>query len=202
MYDLSKKLHEIRIRNSEKIINEINNDLIELEMKNAKIYIAVDFNENKEFNKNGLDKVEFLISTNVGEDAKPLVKIASGGEMSRIMLSIKNVLSEIDEIPVMIFDEIDTDISGVAANMTGEKIKKIARNHQVICVTHLASIAAKGDYNYYIYKEVENEKTKTRVIELDEEGVLREIARIASGKITEVSINHARELRTNKLKTA
>ena len=202
MYDLSKKLHEIRIRNSEKIINEINNDLIELEMKNAKIYIAVDFNENKEFNKNGLDKVEFLISTNVGEDAKPLVKIASGGEMSRIMLSIKNVLSEIDEIPVMIFDEIDTGISGVAANMTGEKIKKIARNHQVICVTHLASIAAKGDYNYYIYKEVENEKTKTRVIELDEEGVLREIARIASGKITEVSINHARELRTTKLKTS
>ena len=122
--------------------------------------------------------------------------------MSRIMLSIKNVLSEIDEIPVMIFDEIDTGISGVAANVTGEKIKKIARNHQVICVTHLASIAAKGDYNYYIYKEVENEKTRTKVIELDEDGTLREIARIASGKITDVSINHARELRNQNLKSA
>ena len=122
--------------------------------------------------------------------------------MSRIMLSIKNVLSEIDEIPIMVFDEIDTGISGIAANSTGEKIKKIARNHQVICVTHLASIAAKGDYNYYIYKEVENEKTRTRIIELDEEKVLEEIARIASGKITEVSINHARELRNQNLKTA
>lgn len=202
MLVLAEKMHNIRVRNSEKISIEINKDLKELEMKNAKICIDVEYNENKEFNRNGLDKLEFLISTNIGEEAKPLVKIASGGEMSRIMLSIKNVLSEIDEIPVMIFDEIDTGISGIAANVTGEKIKKIARNHQVICVTHLASIAAKGDYNYYIYKEVENEKTRTKVVELDEDGTLREIARIASGKITEVSINHARELRNQNLKSA
>ena len=202
MLVLAEKIHNIRVRNSEKISVEINKDLKELEMKNAKICIDVEYNQNKEFNRNGLDKLEFLILTNIGEEAKPLVKIASGGEMSRIMLSIKNVLSEIDEIPVMIFDEIDTGISGVAANVTGEKIKKIARNHQVICVTHLASIAAKGDYNYYIYKEVENEKTRTKVIELDEDGTLREIARIASGKITDVSINHARELRNQNLKSA
>ena len=202
MLVLAEKMHNIRVRNSEKISVEINKDLKELEMKNAKICIDVEYNQNKEFNRNGLDKLEFLILTNIGEEAKPLVKIASGGEMSRIMLSIKNVLSEIDERPVMIFDEIDTGISGVAANVTGEKIKKIARNHQVICVTHLASIAAKGDYNYYIYKEVENEKTRTKVIELDEDGTLREIARIASGKITDVSINHARELRNQNLKTA
>ena len=202
MLVLAEKMHNIRVRNSEKISVEINKDLKELEMKNAKICIDVEYNQNKEFNRNGLDKLEFLILTNIGEEAKPLVKIASGGEMSRIMLSIKNVLSEIDEIPVMIFDEIDTGISGVAANVTGEKIKKIARNHQVICVTHLASIAAKGDYNYYIYNEVENEKTRTKVIELDEDGTLREIARIASGKITDVSINHARELRNQNLKSA
>ena len=202
MYVLAQKMHITRVRNSEKISKEINQDLKELEMKNAKFNIEVLFSENKEFNKKGLDKVEFLIATNIGEEAKPLVKIASGGEMSRIMLSIKNVLSEIDEIPVMIFDEIDTGISGVAANVTGEKIKKIAKNHQVICVTHLASIAAKGDYNYYIFKEVEEDKTRTKVVELDEEGVLREIARIASGKITDVSINHARELRNSNLKSA
>ena len=202
MYVLAQKMHITRVRNSEKISKEINQDLKELEMKNAKFNIEVLFNENKEFNKKGLDKVEFLIATNIGEEAKPLVKIASGGEMSRIMLSIKNVLSEIDEIPVMIFDEIDTGISGVAANVTGEKIKKIAKNHQVICVTHLASIAAKGDYNYYIFKEVEEDKTRTKVVELDEDGVLREIARIASGKITDVSINHARELRNSNLKSA
>ena len=202
MLIVCEKMHNIRIKNSEKISNEINKDLKELEMKNARVNIEVEFLESKEFNKNGLDKVEFLISTNIGEEFKPLVKIASGGEMSRIMLSIKNVLSEVDEIPVMIFDEIDTGISGIAANSTGEKIKKIAKNHQVICVTHLASIAAKGDYNYYIYKEVENEKTRTKIIELDEEGALREIARIASGKITDVSINHARELRNSNLKSA
>ena len=202
MYVLAQKMHITRVRKSEKISKEINQDLKELEMKNAKFNIEVSFSESKEFNKKGLDKVEFLIATNIGEEAKPLVKIASGGEMSRIMLSIKNVLSEIDEIPVMIFDEIDTGISGVAANVTGEKIKKIAKNHQVICVTHLASIAAKGDYNYYIFKEVEEDKTRTKVIELDEEGTLKEIARIASGKITDVSINHARELRSSNLKTA
>ena len=202
MFIICEKIHNIRVKNAKKISEEINVDLKELEMKNARFSIQVELNENKEFNKNGLDNVEFLISTNIGEESKPLVKIASGGEMSRIMLSIKNVLSEVDEIPIMVFDEIDTGISGIAANSTGEKIKKIAKNHQVICVTHLASIAAKGDYNYYIYKEVENEKTKTRIIELDEEKVLEEIARIASGKITEVSINHARELRNQNLKTA
>ena len=202
MFIVCEKIHNIRVKNAKKISEELNVDLKELEMKNARFSIQVELNENKEFNKNGLDNVEFLISTNIGEESKPLVKIASGGEMSRIMLSIKNVLSEVDEIPIMVFDEIDTGISGIAANSTGEKIKKIAKNHQVICVTHLASIAAKGDYNYYIYKEVENEKTKTRIIELDEEKVLEEIARIASGKITEVSINHARELRNQNLKTA
>ena len=198
----AEKLHDIRVKNADKISKEINQDLVELEMKNARFSINIEFDKEKAFNKNGLDFLEFVISTNVGEEAKPLVKIASGGEMSRIMLSIKNVLSEVDDIPVMIFDEIDTGISGIAANSTGEKIKKIARNHQVICVTHLASIAAKGDYNYYIYKDVENEKTRTKIIELDEEAVLKEIARIASGKITEVSINHARELRSNRLKSA
>ena len=202
MFIVCEKIHNIRVKNAKKISEEINVDLKELEMKNAGFSIKVELNEERDFNKNGLDSVEFLISTNIGEESKPLVKIASGGEMSRIMLSIKNVLSEIDEIPIMVFDEIDTGISGIAANSTGEKIKKIARNHQVICVTHLASIAAKGDYNYYIYKEVENEKTRTRIIELDEEKVLEEIARIASGKITEVSINHARELRNQNLKTA
>ena len=198
----AEKLHDIRVKNADKISKEINQDLVELEMKNARFSINIEFDKEKSFNKNGLDFLEFVISTNIGEEAKPLVKIASGGEMSRIMLSIKNVLSEVDDIPVMIFDEIDTGISGIAANSTGEKIKKIARNHQVICVTHLASIAAKGDYNYYIYKDVENEKTRTKIIELDEEAVLKEIARIASGKITEVSINHARELRSNRLKSA
>ena len=181
-------------------MNHVKKELKELEMKSAKFSINIIFSEDKNYNKNGLDKVEFLISTNIGEESKPLIKIASGGEMSRIMLAIKSVLADVDKVPIIIFDEIDTGISGIAANVTGEKIKKISKNHQVICVTHLASIAAKGDFNYYVCKEIENEKTRTKVKQLDEEETLKEIARISSGTISEISINHARELRNMRLK--
>ena len=202
MIDLSKKMNLIRNKYAKKLSEEINNNLKDLEMKNAKFNIKIDFSEDLNFNCNGLDKIEFMISTNVGEDAKSLIKIASGGEMSRIMLAIKNVLADIDKIPVLIFDEIDTGISGIAANVTGDKIKKISKSHQVICVTHLASIAAKGDFNYYISKSVKNEKTTTKIKLLEEDEVVKEIARIASGNITEVSLNHAKELRENSKKIA
>ena len=198
--DLSNKMNKVRSKYAKELIVKINSELKDLEMKNARFNIKIEFSENNEFNKNGLDKVEFLIATNVGEEEKPLIKIASGGEMSRFMLAIKNVLADVDKIPVIIFDEIDTGISGVAANVTGEKIKQISKSHQVICVTHLASIAAKGDYNYYICKEIENGKTKTKVRQLNEEEVLKEIARISTGSISEISINHARELRKMTLK--
>ncbi len=171
-------------------------------MKNAIFEVNINFNEEKKFNKDGLDEIQFLISTNIGEELKPLVKIASGGEMSRIMLAIKNVLGDSDKIPVLIFDEIDTGISGIAANKTGDKIKNISKTHQVICVTHLASIAAKGDNNYYIYKESNENQTKTKVKQLSEEETVKEIARIASGNITEISINHAKELRKQNEKIA
>ena len=200
MLELSKEMNKIRIKYADELSRKINKELEELEMKSAKFSIKIEFSEEKEFNKNGLDKVEFLISTNIGEEAKPLIKIASGGEMSRIMLAIKSILADVDKIPVIIFDEIDTGISGIAANVTGEKIKKISKKHQVICVTHLASIAAKGDYNYYVCKEIEANKTKTKVKELTDEEVLKEIARISSGTVTDISINHARELRNMTLK--
>ena len=199
MLELSIKMNQIRNKYGDILSSLINSELKELEMKNAKLGIKIDFSKESNFNINGLDKVEFVISTNVGEEAKSLIKIASGGEMSRIMLAIKSVLAEIDKIPVIIFDEIDTGISGVAANATGEKMKKIAATHQVICVTHLATIAAKGEYNYFVCKEVENEKTRTKITQLDEEGILKEIARISSGTVTDISINHAKELRNTKI---
>lgn len=115
--------------------------------------------------------------------------------MSRIMLAIKNVLAKTDQIPIMVFDEIDTGISGKAANSVAEKMKQIAQHHQVLCVTHLASIAAKGDYNYYISKETIGEQTKTNIKQLKEEEIIKEIARIASGNITYLSLQHAKELR-------
>ena len=198
--DLANKMNQIRNKYAKELIKKINKELKELEMKNARFNVRIDFSETNDFNKNGLDKVEFLITTNVGEEEKPLIKIASGGEMSRFMLAIKNVLADVDKIPVIIFDEIDTGISGVAANVTGEKIKQISKTHQVICVTHLASIAAKGDYNYFICKEIENNKTRTKVKQLNEEEVLEEIARISTGNVSEISINHARELRNLSFK--
>lgn len=193
MVKLANKMNEIRKRDAVELTNKINNELIDLEMKNAKFEVNIVL-EN-EFNKNGLNSVEFLISTNTGEEKKPLVKIASGGEMSRIMLGIKSVLSDVDRVPVLVFDEIDTGISGIAAKAVSMKMKNIAQKHQVLCVTHLASIAAKGDYNYYISKEVNNEKTSTKIKLLNEDETIKEIARIASGSATEVALQHAKELR-------
>lgn len=195
MYLLAKKISAIRKEKAKILSNKISEELQDLEMRNASFNVIVTFDETRVFNKNGLDKVEFFIKTNTGEDFKPLIKIASGGEMSRIMLAIKHVLASIDKVPILIFDEIDTGISGVAANKVAEKMKQIATHHQVLCVTHLAPIAAKGDYNYYISKSVINETTKTSVNKLNEEEVLKEIARIASGEVNEVTLEHAKQLR-------
>ena len=195
MTEIGKKIHNIRTEKALELSKKINNELTDLEMPNAEFSISVKFDENN-FYKTGLDKVEFLISTNIGETAKPLIKIASGGEMSRIMLAIKTVLANVDKIPVMIFDEIDTGISGIAANKVGEKMKAISKTHQVICVTHLAPIAAKGDHNYFICKNTENNKTKTSVKELNENEIIKESARISSGSTSNIALEHAKELRS------
>ena len=195
MLELSKNMDKIRSQKAQVLSEEINNELKDLDMKNARFNCNVEFNENDEFSKNGLNEIEFLISTNIGEEEKSLIKIASGGEMSRIMLAIKSVLASVDKVPVLIFDEIDTGISGHAAKMVATKMKRIARTHQILCITHLASITAKGDYNYYISKEVENNKTRTKIEKLNEEKTIEEIARIASGDINDISIEHAKQLR-------
>lgn len=195
MFELCSKMDELRGKYGAVLGKSINKELSDLEMPNAKFYVHKEFSKNNQFNENGLNDIEFLISTNIGDDAKPLIKIASGGEVSRIMLAIKTVLADSDKVPVLIFDEIDTGISGKAAKSVGEKIKIISKKHQVLCVTHQPSIAAKGDYNYYINKKVKEGKTVTAIKLLNEKEVINEIARISSGDITESSINHAIELR-------
>ncbi len=195
MFILSSKMDKLRERYGEALCKQINEQLVDLEMPNAKFSIFKEFDSNKKFTENGLNNIEFLISTNIGDDAKPLVKIASGGEISRIMLAIKTVLADSDKVPVLIFDEIDTGISGKAAKAVGEKIKIISKSHQVLCVTHQPSIAAKGDFNYFISKKVKDQKTVTDIKLLNEKEVINEIARISSGDITSSSINHAKELR-------
>lgn len=198
MKKLCEEITELRKSHSIVLNEKINQELAQLEMKNARFNAKVI--EDKEFSDKGNSHVEFVITTNLGEEEKKLSKIASGGEMSRIMLAIKTVLSDIDEVPVLIFDEIDTGISGKAANSVGNKLKKIAEKHQVIIVTHLATIAAQGDYNYYIYKEIQDNKTNTKVKLMSEDETIREIARIASGEITDISLSHAKELRNKSFR--
>lgn len=194
---LAEQIHKIRKVEAEKLSENINIQLEELEMKNAKINIHVDYIDNEYF-KTGKDIVTFYIRTNVGEDEKELSKIASGGEMSRIMLGIKKVLADTDTIPVLIFDEIDTGISGKAANAVANKLNAISKKHQVLCISHLPNIAAIADYNYFISKSIKQERTKTQVKLLKEDEVIREIARISSGEVNEVTIKYATELRNKK----
>ena len=194
MTEIAEKISEIRKKNAQELSKKINDELIDLEMKNAKINVKVEYKIN-EFYEDGKDQVEIFIKTNVGENENKLTQIASGGEMSRIMLAIKKVLAEVDKMPIMIFDEIDTGISGKAAKSVASKLKSISLNHQVLCISHLAPIAAIADYNYFISKKVENERTSTEVKLLNEQEVLCEIARISSGEINEVTLQYANDLR-------
>lgn len=198
MNKIAKEINIIRCKYAKELCDNINKVLVDLEMPNAKINIHVDFME-KDFFTNGKDKVGIYIKTNVGENEHELTKIASGGEMSRIMLAIKKVLADTDKTPILIFDEIDTGISGKAANAVGDKLKQISETHQVLCISHLANITAKADYNYFISKKVENERTNTNIKLLDEEEVIKEIARISCGEINEISIQYATKLRERKL---
>ena len=198
MTTLAEKMHELRNEYGKVLSININKVLEDLEMKNANINIHVDYNE-EEYYENGKDIVEIYITTNLGEDEKQLAKIASGGEMSRIMLAIKKVLADTDKMPVLIFDEIDTGISGKAAGAVAEKLNGISKNHQVLCISHLPSIAAIADYNYFISKRVINERTNTNIKLLNEKETLEEIARISSGEINEATIQYAMQLRNKKV---
>lgn len=194
---LASQMHEIRSQNALKLSEKINQELEKLEMKNAKINVKVSYLEN-EYLKTGKDNVTFYITTNKGEEEKELSKIASGGEMSRTMLAIKKVLADTDQMPILIFDEIDTGISGRAANSVANQLKTIAQKHQVMCISHLPNIAAMADHNYFISKDICQERTKTQIRLLQEEEVIKEIARISTGEINEVSLQYANELRNKK----
>ena len=194
--EIAQKMHKIRTERAIQLSEKINKNLKELEMKNAKVNIHVDYEE--EFYSTGKDKIKIYITTNLGEDEKELSKIASGGEMSRIMLAIKTVLADTDKMPILVFDEVDTGISGKAANAVAEKLSKIAEKHQVLCISHLPNIAALADYNYFISKNVKNERTNTNIKLLNETEVINEIARISSGEINEATIKYACELRNKK----
>lgn len=169
---------------------------LELENLNFKnVRLAIDFEEVSDYTPNGRDKVEFLISANAGEDLKPLSKIASGGEMSRIMLAFKKIISEYDGISSIIFDEIDTGISGETAGVVAKELSQISEHHQLICITHLPQIAAAGDHNYRIEKSTDDSNTYTTITVLNEREKITEIARLLSGlNISDISIANAEEM--------
>lgn len=193
--ELAHKLTESRVEVGGDFAAAVKAELAFLDMPN--VIFIVD-RKSVPLNENGADEIEFLISPNAGENPKPLAKIASGGELSRIMLAIKNVLSDKDNIGTLIFDEIDTGVSGRAAIKLGKKLKEVSSGRQVICVTHLAQIAAQADHHFLISKSTINEKTFTSVNPLDREGRKYELARIIGGEeVTQTQLEMAEEMLTN-----
>ena len=188
-----RKLTDTRKKAAAELEQRIETALHELNMEKARFSVSVESGD--EFYDNGMDKAEFLISANPGEPLKPLVKIASGGELSRVMLAIKSILADTDEVGTLIFDEIDTGVSGRAAVSIAEKLKGIGKNKQVICITHLPQLTAAADNHYLIQKNMDGEMASTTLTELDEQGREEELARIIDGReVSELALNHAKQM--------
>lgn len=200
---LARKISKVRKKNAKVLSEKIREALVDLNFLDVQFEIRI--NELEKYTEQGMDDIEFLISTNPGESLKPLGKVASGGELSRIMLAIKSVLAEQDEIETLIFDEIDVGISGRTAQKVSEKMAVIAQRHQVICITHLPQIAAMADEHYIIEKKVEKDSTATTIHGLDTKGSITELARILGGaEITSTVLQSANEMKqmAQKLKSA
>jgi len=194
--DAAKNITDKRCDAARRLEQGIMSKLSELDMARVKFEVHVDTEcDVTKYTNVGADKVEFLISPNPGEKVKPLAKIASGGELSRIMLAMINVLFDAEPVDTLVFDEIDTGISGRAAAKVARALYEISLHRQVLCVTHLAQLALMADSHFYIEKNTVDESTRTSVYQLSEEERLNEIARITGGdKITELSLNNAKEM--------
>ena len=186
------QLRQNRMAAAERLSGRILTELTQLDM--PKVQFSCNFTET-ELTVNGIDTVAFYMSANAGEALKPMSKVASGGELARIMLAMKNVLAQQDQVPTLVFDEVDTGVSGRAAQKVAEKLKSVAKNKQVLCVTHLPQIAAMGDTHMLIAKSERDGRTYTTVTPLDREGRKRELARIIGGaNITETTLKSAEEM--------
>ncbi len=191
---ISSEVSKVRKKYAKKLTKQIQSGLVDLNFLD--VNFTMEFQETKGYTANGQDEAEFLISTNPGEPLKPLGKVASGGELSRIMLAIKTILAKSDQIETLIFDEIDAGISGRTAQMVAEKMNVIGKNHQVICITHLPQIAAMADYHFLISKNVVNNVTASSICLLDERESVAELGRMLGGvKITDTVMESAREMK-------
>jgi len=190
----SNQLSETRKQAAQRLTERILPELGDLGMPHAAFEVRFETLNGEIPSANGIDNVEFLLSTNRGEPVKALSKVASGGELSRIMLSFKSVLADLDGIPTMVFDEIDSGISGQIGTALAVKMRQIAKNHQVLCITHLPQIAAYANQQYYVYKEESGEHTRSNAVRLDESQRAREIARIMGSAGDAVALEHAQRL--------
>ncbi|MDT2704476.1 DNA repair protein RecN [Enterococcus dispar] len=191
---LAEQLHQERKKIAHKLSLAIVTELKELYMEHSQFEVRF-MNSKKILQEDGFDEVEFYLTTNPGEPLKPLVKVASGGELSRMLLALKTIFSQNQGITSIVFDEVDTGVSGRVAQAIAEKIAKIAANSQVLCITHLPQVAAIADYQYYIKKEINQGRTQTIVSELEPQNRVYEIARMLAGsEVTELTMEHAKEL--------
>ncbi len=202
IFELSKKLSNQRKENAKEIEKLLENGLKEVGIKNSKFKICFAnepvFDEFETFSEEGFDVIEFMFSANLGEELKPLSKTISGGEMSRFMLVLKNILAETGGAQTIVFDEIDSGISGQIADEVALKIESLSKNYQIICITHLPQVAAKGDNFIHVFKETVDGRTESKCEILTDEQIIKQIAITASGNVTEASIQYAKELRAGK----
>ncbi|MGP1433286.1 MAG: DNA repair protein RecN, partial [Catonella sp.] len=194
------KLTEVRKKGAKELVSKVKQALVDLNF--LQVEFDLEFTKAKDFTAKGNDEVIFKISTNPGEELRSISEIASGGELSRIMLAIKSVMADTDEVPTLIFDEVDTGISGRTAQMVAEKMALLSGKRQIIAITHLAQIAAMADSHYLIEKKSDKTHTATHIRKLDDEAEIMELARILGGvAITENVINSAKEMRILALET-
>ena len=195
VYEKASQLSETRKKVAVRFAEAVENNLKQLGMPDARFSVVIEELPERQVNQKGMDTVEFFFSANPGEELKPLAKIASGGELSRIMLAIKVLLSGHQSREILIFDEVDTGIGGKTASLVGRMLHQISKNQQVICITHLPQIACFGDVHFSVYKELVDNRTETFIKRLDNEEREKEIARMLGGlKISEKTLAHAREL--------
>lgn len=194
LYSKACQIHDMRVKAADELKEKVTKELMDLEMEKADFKVDIQFDQNRSYNENGLDIIEFLISPNPGEGLKPLNRIASGGEMSRIMLAIKTILADVDETGVLIFDEIDTGVGGKAALKVGEKLLQVSAKHQVICITHHAQIASLAKAHYLISKKTDKKRTIAILEKLDGNEREKEIARLLSGEENKSTTMLAKEM--------
>jgi len=194
-FEEAEKQRQQRIRHAKKLEKGISEQLALMDMKSVNFVVSVNALDRSKVSQNGIDTIEFLISTNPGQPPKAINKVASGGELSRISLAVQVIIAQNSTIPTLVFDEVDVGIGGGTAQIVGRLLKSLGKSGQIICVTHLPQVASQGDHHYFISKRTEKGQVKSSIDLLDEKSRTEEVARMLGGvTITEQTLAHAQEM--------